>query len=224
MNFLFSKVVSSARWFLNTLFPLRAFEIDSGRLNYEDGTAYVGEHKDGLPEGQGKYLMPNGDQVEGLFHRGLVHGPCLLTYADGGYFSGSIKNRRIYDQSRKTRDDSEMLAVLHVGKRVFPDGSVYIGRFKNGQLHGKGEFTEVNGERWIGRFKNGKPDGRMTVFYHQGWKYKGRFENGIAVGKAKMTSPEGITEVVDSSNQTTPIPKIPAENKEEKDSTSGKRG
>ena len=44
-----------------------------GAITYSDGTLYVGEFKDGLPNGQGTFTYGNGKQYEG----GLKNG-CLL--------------------------------------------------------------------------------------------------------------------------------------------------
>jgi hypothetical protein len=243
-------LASFADWLLGILVPIGSSEKGSGRIKYKDGTEYIGEYKDGFPEGKGKFLLPSGNQIEGTFRRGMLNGSCLFTYADGGSFSGKMKYKK-YFNLRDIKKGRIMIAP-YIGTRIYPDGCVYIGKFgdeffhgkgefkdtngerwigrfkkgklngfgrgvlsdggiyvgnfKEGLFHGKGEFKYANGDRWIGRFKNDKPHGWMTIFSPDGWKSRGRYENGVLVSKVKVTSPEGITEVENGTNETAQNP------------------
>ena len=46
-------------------------------------TLYVGEWREGSPEGAGTYLALNGDKYEGKFRRGVITGPGTITQTNG---------------------------------------------------------------------------------------------------------------------------------------------
>ena len=46
------------------------------------------------------------------------------------------------------------------GIYTFPDGSRYIGEFKDGEKHGQGTFVSPNGETYEGEYKDGLPNGQ----------------------------------------------------------------
>lgn len=42
------------------------------------------------------------------------------------------------------------------GRYIYRDGSYYVGMFKNGKSHGKGEYAKLSGVKLIGKFENGE--------------------------------------------------------------------
>jgi len=42
------------------------------------------------------------------------------------------------------------------GEVTYPDGSKYVGEFKDGLANGQGTLTSANGEKYVGEFKDGK--------------------------------------------------------------------
>ena len=53
------------------------------RENYNDGSWYEGEMKDGLRNGKGTYYWANGDRYIGNWAKGAMHGTGVITYSDG---------------------------------------------------------------------------------------------------------------------------------------------
>jgi len=41
---------------------------------FANGEKYIGDFRDGVPEGNGNYIWPNGAIYEGEFVKGLKHG------------------------------------------------------------------------------------------------------------------------------------------------------
>lgn len=70
---------------------------------------------------------------------------------------------------------------MQKSKYTYPDGSKYIGEFKDGKRHGKGVLIRPNGVRYIGKWQNNKPHGRGTVTAPDGRKRIGEWENGKLV-------------------------------------------
>ncbi|MDF1698737.1 MAG: caspase family protein [Saprospiraceae bacterium] len=54
-----------------------------GIYNYGDGTRYIGEFKNGIPDGIGRCEFKNGDLYEGEWKKHAPHGKGILTFASG---------------------------------------------------------------------------------------------------------------------------------------------
>jgi hypothetical protein len=54
-----------------------------GIFNYSDGTRYLGEFKNGIPDGLGRCEFINGDLYEGGWKKHAPHGKGVLTFASG---------------------------------------------------------------------------------------------------------------------------------------------
>ena len=62
-----------------------------GTYTDADGGKYVGEFKDGKQHGQGTQSMPNGDKYVGEFKDGKFHGQGTWVHSDGGKYVGEWK-------------------------------------------------------------------------------------------------------------------------------------
>jgi hypothetical protein len=73
------------------------------------------------------------------------------------------------------------------GILTFPNGSKYVGEFKNGAPDGQSIFTGEDGTKYIGEFKNGRPDGQGDLIFSNGSEYIGKFKNGFPDGPGTFT-------------------------------------
>jgi len=64
------------------------------------------------------------------------------------------------------------------GTRTYPDGSKYLGEFKDGKPNGQGTFTFPDGSKYVGENKNGWKNGQGTYTLSDGTKYVGKFSDG----------------------------------------------
>lgn len=70
------------------------------------------------------------------------------------------------------------------GKYYYSDGSLcYEGMFANGEYHGKGKRTYIDGRIYDGTFVNGKIEGYGTFTWPDGDIYKGNFSKGYRSGQ-----------------------------------------
>ena len=56
-------------------------------------------------------------------------------------------------------------------------GSYYIGNFKDGVLHGNGEFHWNDGVVYKGKYENGKMNGHGTMTFPEGTKWEGKWKD-----------------------------------------------
>jgi len=90
---------------------------------------YVGEIKNGKPNGHGTLTKPEGSKYVGEFKDGKYHGQGTLTLTNGTRYEGEWKDGFVNGQ----------------GTFTWSDGRKYLGEYKDGKEHGQGisEFTLV---------------------------------------------------------------------------------
>ena len=68
-----------------------------GFLIFPNGDKYVGEFKDGKIHGQGTYTSPHGTKYVGEFKDGLPNGQGTLTHPDGRKYVGEYKDGKTWN-------------------------------------------------------------------------------------------------------------------------------
>ena len=68
------------------------------------------------------------------------------------------------------------------GKRVYADGSVYDGQWRDGEPHGKGTEVSVGGATYVGDFVEGKRHGKGKFKSPTGDLYDGDYREGKKTG------------------------------------------
>ena len=77
------------------------------------------------------------------------------------------------------------------GTFTWPDGSKYVGEFKDDKRNGQGTFTFANGDKYVGEYKDGQRNGQGTLTFASGNKYVGEFKDGNFNGQGTFTWPDG---------------------------------
>ena len=80
-----------------------------------------------------------------------------------------------------------------VGTYSYPDGSVYVGQWKNDQFNGQGTFTYSDGSVYVGQWKNGQRNGQGVYTTSSGSRYKGQWENDQFDGQGVYHYSDGST-------------------------------
>ena len=97
--------------------PSEAFRSPcEGVQTFANGTRYIGEFNDGMPNGQGKLIFTNGAQYEGQVRDGVPNGQGDYLYSNGMHFSGQFAN-----------------GIPNGGTLTLPDGRQLAGEFKDGK-------------------------------------------------------------------------------------------
>ena len=114
-------------------------------LTFPDGRKYVGQVKDGIPNGHGIMTSLGDDEYVGQWKDGKYHGQGTIKYYyDGEYFGqyeGQWKDGERHGQ----------------GTYTWEDGRKYTGEWKDGKEHGQGILYDSNGKViQKGTFENGE--------------------------------------------------------------------
>lgn len=147
------------------------------RIDFEDGSYYIGSVEDGTPEGFGTMTFANGDSMYGIFVNGTMNDDTgNYDFADGGTYEGSIVDSVFSGHGTRTFGGDYV-------------GHSYTGNFENDDFNGEGTYTFSDGSTNVGQFKDGVfiPPSPTQVDYD----YKGESLKGIPHGVGKMTMSNG---------------------------------
>ena len=66
------------------------------RIEYEDGSVYEGEIKDGKRHGRGSWTGPDGKKYEGEWKDNKRHGRGTYTFSDGAKYEGEYQDGKLW--------------------------------------------------------------------------------------------------------------------------------
>ena len=81
------------------------------------------------------------------------------------------------------------------GMDIERGNGTYIGEYKHGVRHGKGEFEFISGSKYVGEWKNNKFHGYGTFTFASGSKYVGEYKDDKRHGQGTYTYANGDTYV-----------------------------
>jgi hypothetical protein len=140
------------------------------------------------------YKLPNGKETQVLgihslndgilkkddFHLIFTKQPYIGHIYEGELNDiGQIHGKGVYTYP----DGSKYIGEWKNGKMygngvyTYPDGSEYVGEMKDNKRHGEGVYTYPDGSKYVGKWKNDKRDGKGTYIYPDGSKYVGKWKN-----------------------------------------------
>ena len=159
-----------------------------GTYTYPKGGKYVGEYRDGSPNGQGTYtfgpqLKWAGDIYVGEFWDGKRWGQGTLTFADGGKYVGEWMNGKPNGQGTETYDAPHKLA-----------GDKFVGEFTGGKKNGQGTSTWANGDKFVGEYRDSKRNGQGTYTSADGRNYVGEWKDDLPHGYGTRYAANGTVE------------------------------
>ena len=136
--------------------------VEEQEIVLPDGSKYVGEVKEGLPEGHGVETHGDGDSYHGGFKKGVKEGLGEYRFQDGRVYTGQFRNGRIEGR----------------GKLLWENGDWYEGEFQNNSMHGLGKYHSFGkGAEYEGEYKDGLKHGEGTVRYRN-YELKGTWCEG----------------------------------------------
>ncbi len=177
----------------------------------KNGEKYIGEFKNGLPHGMGRYILADGSSYVGSVVAGKIDGYGSLTYAPSEdpkapkKYVGDIRNGKPngYGALFYNNDD---FYYGHFVNNVFDGQGVYVEQStlkRKSGLYYKGELVKempeqdfdlifgdkngyglrlTEGGRYTGNLMNGTPEGQGTLETYDGLSIFCDFEDGLANG------------------------------------------
>lgn len=168
-----------------------------GAFLLPEGAKYVGEFQQGEITGKGSCYYNDGSWYQGEWLKGYPHGKGLKVYASGKREEGTwrkgylVKEEEISAQEFiiKGKEANKEGCVTGdcfngQGIYIYPSGAVYIGDFRNGEIHGVGVCYYSDGSKYQGEWKFRYPNGRGTKTYADGAKRTGLWKNGQPIDAA----------------------------------------
>lgn len=157
---------------------------------YAEGVLYIGDMKDGIPHGQGKYYTLRGEEYVGnsvlgaldglVFYRNIAGERGKLYYANGALRDIKLKTLLAYSGAGGLENASEIR---------FADGDFYIGEVdENGKMNGYGTLYGCAGRELKGCFLNGRLHGVGYIKFSSGDMIEGLFYHGVAQGFCVKTT------------------------------------
>lgn len=154
--------------------------------NGQSNWTYVGDVKNGSPDGAGTLFFDSGDVVRGQFKKGIAEGQVDNLSADGMRRIGEVRDKKLNGD----------------GLAITPGGTEIQGQFSQGALNGEGVTKLKDGTRYEGQFSSGtlvdgrayRADGSLIE--------KGRFGGNYMLQVGERFDAAGkLTETVDRPRQ-----------------------
>ncbi len=141
----------------------------TGTMYYNDGAYYTGSWKDNRKNGVGKIATPDGKITTGTWNQGKA---VSTTTATAGAPSRPTPGSKPATTTKPNSTKPDVTGLRNCG-------SIYC---RNGQ----GYYDYPDGSRWIGEFKDGYPNGRGVCHYADGNRYEGEWANNAPYGEGVM--------------------------------------
>ena len=168
---------------------------------YENGDHYLGDMKNGLPDGNGTLntiLDGMGYTYTGEFKKGKKEGKGNFSSKDNNYnYDGGWREDKkygvgtLYDHGDKYTGDFIDDKYCGNGTLCGKNGEIYECEFKNGKPDGIGRVTLVNGDVYTGTFVQGEILGQVSIKYKNGDSYDGYYKDNNKCGYGCFISKNG---------------------------------
>jgi len=76
------------------------------------------------------------------------------------------------------------------GRLIFRKGDYYEGEFKDNKANGFGKYVNIKGDIYIGNWVDDQQEGKGELILKNGCMYTGYFKNGMENGKGKIVWPD----------------------------------
>jgi len=131
-----------------------------GVLYYENGDTYIGNWKNQVRQGKGRFRFVSGNEYLGEFERNQMQGYGTMTYSNGNRYEG------------------EWVANQPYGKGTFElaNGNKYVGYFVDGKFEGQGTMYYGDGSYYQGGWKANQRHGEGALILDDGRRLTGWWE------------------------------------------------
>ncbi len=110
-------------------------------IQYDDGSTYDGQVRNGKKHGRGTFAFANGDKYVGDFANGLRHGWGVYIYGSGSRYEGEYRLGKRHGK----------------GAFFYANDDKFEGEWRSGLKDGAGEYTRADGTELSGVWRNDQP-------------------------------------------------------------------
>lgn len=157
------------------------------------GNTYVGEYKDGKPNGSGTMKFAEDDPLRRKSYKGDWKDGKPDGIGTMWYYEDSNRERKYAGAWKNGKPHGR-------GEMTYSTG-LYTGWFKNGKKEGTGTLIDLRGNKYVGGWVDDKQQGEGRIFYPAGdlegrSYFEGQWENGRIIGTGKTVYQNGSEETV----------------------------
>lgn len=140
-----------------------------------NGETYLGEYRDGQPNGYGNCLYGEDTGYYGNWVNGERSGYGVMIYDSGDWYEGGFS------------------ADMRSGQGIYhwADGDRFEGGFVNDKRHGEGTYYWADGDWFEGEWVNGEQNGYGVCHWPDGDWLEGNFVNALANGQCTYHFADG---------------------------------
>ncbi len=161
----------------------------TGTMYYTDGAYYVGSWKDNRKNGAGKIVTPEGKITTGTWNMGKAVNTTTATASSetptrptpGTTKPSAGKPNSTKPDVTGLRNCGSVYCRSGQGYYDYPDGSRWMGEFKDGYPNGRGICHYANGDRYEGEWANNAPYGEGVMYFASGRVYGAVWMNGAPI-------------------------------------------
>ncbi len=163
----------------------------TGKYFFKGRERYEGNFTNGEFDGQGTMYYPDGAYYTGGWKQNRKHGVGRLHYTDGTVNQGTWALGKLTSNTSTTAQNQTNNTKVKPTPTTKPSKTKpdVAGMRNCGSVlcnSGKGYYDYPDGSRWVGEFKNGYPAGRGTCYYASGDRYEGEWANNAPYGEGIM--------------------------------------
>lgn len=173
-----------------------------GTMFYPDGANYAGGWSKNRKHGYGVFLLADGREKRGTWAMGKYVGESENTQSQQKPSNATAQNSqnkpnnqsKPNNQTKPTnqakpnqpdlgglRNCSASYCRSGQGYYKYPEGSTWVGEFKDGVPNGRGVCYYANGDRYEGQWANNTPNGEGIMYFATGRVYGAVWVNGSMV-------------------------------------------
>lgn len=170
----------------------------TGTTELPNGDRYVGNFRNGLPDGIGTYYWQNGRQYSGEIKNARASGKGKFTTLaniiyEGDFIDGKIVGKGSVYYPNGARYVGELKDFRRVGQGIYTvkNGDKFTGEFVNDEMAPIGVLALSNGDSFSGEIQAMKPNGKGTYTFKDGRKLIGLFATGAPRGAGTLFASDG---------------------------------
>ncbi|CAH8649768.1 unnamed protein product [Schistosoma intercalatum] len=158
----------------------------------ETGLMYIGDFKENKITGRGKITWPNKSEYIGDVVDGIRHGFGTYTDSNGLQYTGQWKNGK---KQGKDGLGCHAWHILRVRTSQYSLPNVYDGQWANGKRNGLGTFHYPNGSKYVGYWKDDLKHGKGTLILKDGRIFERTFYEDRLIDENSDSLPSSIDQL-----------------------------